>query len=323
MMFEHTRLSSNGRLFSRLALLVAGTLCSVARGELHAQAASLVVSPLRPQPGAIVRLTLQALPSRTDSIVGVTASLAGEPLHFKKIAEGKWHAIGGMPVDATAGPVAQAMVVWRSGLSDTVSTQLFVPPQPATRSSGRRRSLSVASRFTERPDAATEARIARETAAARAAGKRAHESAPMWTQPFIRPRASLVTSRFGSGRLFNGTVTSRHLGVDFRGAVGEPVHAANRGMVTLADNFFLAGGVVYIDHGGGLMTGYFHLSETLVKPGDTVARGQRIGAVGATGRVTGPHLHWSARYGALPVNPLDLMSLTRLWLDGAAPPERR
>lgn len=113
--------------------------------------------------------------------------------------------------------------------------------------------------------------------------------------------------------MFNGRVASRHLGVDFRGKRGAPVHAANRGVVALVDTFFLAGNVVYIDHGGGLVTGYFHLSETLVSTGDTVSRGQIIGSVGATGRVTGPHLHWSARYGALPVNPLDLIPLKSGW----------
>ena len=106
--------------------------------------------------------------------------------------------------------------------------------------------------------------------------------------------------------MFNGTLTSRHLGVDFRGATGEPIRAANRGVVALVDQFFLAGNVVYIDHGGGVVTGYFHLSKALVAAGDTVERGQEIGLVGATGRVTGPHLHWNARYGAVTVNPMDL-----------------
>jgi murein DD-endopeptidase MepM/ murein hydrolase activator NlpD len=113
--------------------------------------------------------------------------------------------------------------------------------------------------------------------------------------------------------MFNRRVASRHLGVDFRGKTGAPVRVANRGVVALVDNFFLAGNVVYVDHGGGLVTGYFHLNETHVSTGDTVSRGQIIGRVGATGRVTGPHLHWSARYGALAVNPIDLISLNSRW----------
>ena len=138
----------------------------------------------------------------------------------------------------------------------------------------------------------------------------------MWTTSFLRPRTSAVTSRFGSGRSFNGVMTSRHLGVDFRGGIGAPVRAANRGVVALVDNFFLAGNVVYIDHGGGVVTGYFHLSKTLVSEGETVERGQEIGLIGATGRVTGPHLHWTARYGALTVNPLDLVAIQSGWYSG-------
>jgi len=109
--------------------------------------------------------------------------------------------------------------------------------------------------------------------------------------------------------MFNGTLSSRHLGVDFSGAVGSPVRASNRGVVALVDDFFLAGKVIYIDHGAGIVTGYFHLSRALVAEGDTVEKGQQIGEVGASGRVTGPHLHWNARYGAVTVNPLDLVKL--------------
>jgi murein DD-endopeptidase MepM/ murein hydrolase activator NlpD len=167
----------------------------------------------------------------------------------------------------------------------------------------------VASQFGRALDSATEARVAREGARALAVGRRAHDAPARWTAPFLRPRASAVSSGFGTGRTFNGQVTSRHLGVDFRGAAGAPIRAANRGVVVLVDTFFLGGRVVYLDHGGGVTTGYLHLSRALVAVGDTVARGQTIGLVGATGRVTGPHLHWTARYGGITVNPLDLLKL--------------
>jgi murein DD-endopeptidase MepM/ murein hydrolase activator NlpD len=174
----------------------------------------------------------------------------------------------------------------------------------------------VSTTFTKPLDAATTARIANENARARAAGRAAHDSPPMWTGDFIQPRQSVITSEFGSGREFNGKVSSRHLGVDFRGALGDTVVAANRGVVVLAEPFFLAGNIVYVSHGGGVVTGYFHLSKTLVAVGDTVARGQALGLVGATGRVTGPHLHWSARYGGITVNPLDLIPLSATWYSG-------
>jgi murein DD-endopeptidase MepM/ murein hydrolase activator NlpD len=239
--------------------------------------------------------------------------MAGEPLHFLPSALGTWHAIGAVPVDATGSLLADAEIRHASGKTESVRTRLTLPniPPPVAQP------LAVDSSFTRPLDSVTAARVARENARAREVGKHAHDSPLMWTTSFLRPRTSAITSEFGSGRLFNGRMTSRHLGVDFRGAVGEPVRAANRGVVALVDNFFLAGNVVYIDHGGGLVTAYVHLSKPLVSAGDTVTRGQVIGLVGATGRVTGPHLHWAARYGAITVNPLDLVSLKRNWYVGS------
>jgi murein DD-endopeptidase MepM/ murein hydrolase activator NlpD len=82
-------------------------------------------------------------------------------------------------------------------------------------------------------------------------------------------------------------------------------------VVELIGNFYLAGRAIYINHGGGLVTAYFHLSRAYVKEGDTVAAGQRIGAVGKSGRVTGPHLHWVARYGAVSADPMSLLQLVK------------
>src|SRR5207245_468147 len=94
-----------------------------------------------------------------------------------------------------------------------------------------------------------------------------------------------------------------------RGTVGAPVHATNRGVVALVADLYYSGTTVLIDHGAGLVTGYFHLSRVFVVPGDTVERGQVIGHVGATGRVTRPHLHWWGTYGEITVDPLDLLRL--------------
>ena len=254
-------------------------------------------------PGALVRLTLSNLGERSDSLVEIRGTMAGEPLHF--VASGSVHrAIGAVPVDSLATVTARVIVARASGRADTVEASVTPPPLPPPAER-----LAVAPRFGRPLDSATAARVAREGAMALEVGRRAHESPPRWTAPFLRPRASAITSRFGTGRTFNGQVSSRHLGVDYRGAVGAPIRAANRGVVALVDTFFLGGRVVYLDHGGGVTTGYLHLSRALVAAGDTVARGQTIGHVGATGRVTGPHLHWTARYGAITVNPLGLFDL--------------
>jgi len=290
-------------------------LCTFFSGSLGAQTSRLSIAPARPEPGAIVRLTLNAPVLRSDSIVSIRGAMSGEPLHFIASTSGRWHAIGAVPVDAVGSLAASVILQRVSGKTETVRARLTLPNLPPLVA----QPLAVDSSFTRPLDSATAARVARENARAKEVGQRAHDSPPMWTASFLRPRASVVTSEFGSGRLFNGRTTSRHLGVDFRGAVGEPIRAANRGVVALVDNFFLAGNVVYIDHGGGVVTAYFHLSKPLVAAGDTVTRGQRIGLVGATGRVTGPHLHWAARYGTITVNPLDLVALGRHWYGASRP----
>jgi murein DD-endopeptidase MepM/ murein hydrolase activator NlpD len=270
----------------------------------------LTITPAQPVPGALVRVTLEYADA-PDGNPSFSGSMAGEPLHFVESAPGLWRAIGAVPVDATDSVVAR-VIVRHARSVDTVHASVTLPsPEPARAPS----QLAVSSRFTQPLDAATRARIDRENARAREVGRRAHSTPPMWTEPFFRPRDTRITSGFGTGRMFNGRVASRHLGVDFAGGVGTPVHAANRGVVALVDEFFLGGKVIYVDHGGGIVTGYLHLSETWVREGDVVERGQRIGAVGATGRVTGPHLHWNARYGATTVNPLELIELGH-WFGG-------
>jgi len=274
----------------------------VAAVDLHGQQAKLAITPARPMPGAIVRLILTDA-AASDAIVAVAGTMAGEPLHFAGAA-GSWRAIGAVPVDS-GGPVVASVVATRaSGRTDTLSASVTPPPLPPPKEQ-----LAVSEQFGKPMDAATSARVEEENQRAMAVGRQSQSEPPKWSAPFERPRDSEISSGFGTGRTFNGQVASRHLGVDFRGALGAPIRAANAGVVALVDNFFLGGNVVYIDHGGGLTTGYLHLSKTLVNVGDTVARGQVIGLVGATGRVTGPHLHWSARYGALTVNPLDLLTL--------------
>jgi murein DD-endopeptidase MepM/ murein hydrolase activator NlpD len=286
--------STTGRLV-RLA-----ALCALLAVPARAQGPTLTIAPERPLPGALVRLTLAGV---GDSVVAVRGSMANEPLHFVA-GSGGYRAIGAVPVDAAAPVEARVIVARASGRADTLRMSVAPPPLPPPTEQ-----LAVAPRFGQPLDAATAARVARESARALAVGRRAHEAPARWTEPFLAPRASDITSTFGTGRTFNGRVASRHLGVDYRGAVGAPIRAANRGVVALVDRFYLGGRVVYIDHGGGVVTGYLHLSRALVAAGDTVARGQTIGHVGATGRVTGPHLHRTARYGTLTVNPMDLLQL--------------
>jgi murein DD-endopeptidase MepM/ murein hydrolase activator NlpD len=126
-------------------------------------------------------------------------------------------------------------------------------------------------------------------------------------EPFVRPVPGEPTSRFGTRRLFNGEPRSPHPGIDLRAAAGATVAAAGGGRVVLADELYYSGNLVILDHGGGLFTLYAHLSRIDVREGQSVRRGERLGLAGATGRVTGPHLHWGAKVGDREFDPTALL----------------
>jgi murein DD-endopeptidase MepM/ murein hydrolase activator NlpD len=258
-----------------------------------------------PSQGSIVHLSVRPAERRWDGpVLLVRGSLAEQPLHFEPDAEGRFHALAGIPVSAPDS-MRLSITVRRA----TGSLEQFILRLPVARARFSIAQLRVDPRFVNRPDSALAARIAVEREMVRRATERSHETPRVWGSSFTRPRRSEVTSPFGQRREFNGELRSRHLGVDLAGSQGTPVVASNRGVVVLARDFYYAGNAVYLDHGRGLVTAYMHLSEMLVAPGDTVERGQVIGRVGATGRVTGPHLHWVAKYGRITVNPFYLLDL--------------
>jgi murein DD-endopeptidase MepM/ murein hydrolase activator NlpD len=132
----------------------------------------------------------------------------------------------------------------------------------------------------------------------------------LWMGRFRVPLDGVTSgSNFGKRRILNGNPGSPHGGVDLPGMTGTPVHATQRGKVVLAEELFFAGNAVVLDHGLGVYTLYGHLSEIGVKVGDTLEKGTVLGKVGATGRVTGPHLHWGLTVERARVNPLQLVNL--------------
>lgn len=130
----------------------------------------------------------------------------------------------------------------------------------------------------------------------------------LWEDGFVRPVSGIVTSAFGGKRMFNGKMRSYHRGVDLRGAQGTPIKALAGGEVVLAENMYYSGNVVYLDHGQGVISIYCHMSAMDVRPGDRVRAGQVLGKVGATGRVTGPHLHLGLLVLGEAVDPLSLFA---------------
>ncbi len=164
--------------------------------------------------------------------------------------------------------------------------------------------LRVAGRMVS-PDPADMPRIEEERRLVREALDRITDQR-YWEEPFVRPVGGSVSSQFGLRRFFNDQPRAPHRGVDLRGVEGTPVLAFSAGRVALTGKHYFAGKSVYIDHGLGMITQYIHLSEISVAPGQTVAAGQVIGKVGATGRVTGPHLHFGLSVLGMWVDPLPL-----------------
>jgi murein DD-endopeptidase MepM/ murein hydrolase activator NlpD len=133
-----------------------------------------------------------------------------------------------------------------------------------------------------------------------------------WSEPFIRPLNSKITSRFGNRRLFNGMLKSYHSGTDFRASTGTPIVSINDGMVVYVGDRFFAGNTVVVDHGEGIFTSYSHLSKFSVNKGDIVFKGDIVGLAGATGRVTGPHLHFGVNIHGVKVDPMNFLEVISL-----------
>jgi murein DD-endopeptidase MepM/ murein hydrolase activator NlpD len=133
----------------------------------------------------------------------------------------------------------------------------------------------------------------------------------LWRGAFILPVEGELSGAFGLRRIMNGRPQHPHTGVDLQAKEGTPVLACNTGTVVLVAHLFLSGKSIILDHGWGLYSMYFHLSETLVKEGDRVIKGAMLGRVGSTGRSTEPHLHWGIRMNGARVDPLSLLDVTK------------
>ncbi len=137
----------------------------------------------------------------------------------------------------------------------------------------------------------------------------------LWQGAFVAPAHTHYTSSFGVRRTYNGKTLSVHQGLDYSAALGTQVTSANSGRVAIARDMYFEGGFIVIDHGESFFTQYMHLSEFLVKEGDNIEKGAPIGKSGASGRVTGPHLHFAVRWQGAYLEPSTLLGL---WRSGPA-----
>ncbi len=282
---------------------LAGALAALALGAGAAAALplpSVETSPARPQQGGVAVLVVRSeRPLESLSVAGKGVFLEGE-------ADGRvFRGLAGVDFEAKTGKWTILLeAVEPDGRTFSFAHELRIEPRRFAVEP-----LRVDPRYVEPPPGEA-ARIAAERERVARVWETG-ETRRLWAGPFRSPVGVPAGKNFGARRVFNGQARSRHNGVDFAAPEGSPVSAPAPGRVALAENQYFSGGTVILDHGGGLFTTYFHLSRLDVALGDLVEAGQRLGAVGATGRATGPHLHWGARLRGARIDPLSLRGLPK------------
>jgi len=252
------------------------------------------------QPGEVVMLTMDSTRPLRD--VQVRAFDRAFP-SFDTADPLKWSGLIGIDLDTKPGRyVVNVTGLDVDGKAVTVEYPITVAPKTfATRT------LTVDPQFVTPPREAL-ARIQKESERVRAIFD-AVSPERYWTGPFVLPVPGRPISEFGKRSVYNGEPRSPHAGTDFAGATGTPIKAPNAGKVALAANLFYSGNTIILDHGQGLFSYFGHMSAFSAHEGDTVAAGDVVGKVGATGLVTGPHLHWSVRLAGTRVDPLSLVDV--------------
>lgn len=202
-----------------------------------------------------------------------------------------WYALIGIPLDTPPGPL-EALV--EGSTTQTLRFDVLPKTYPTQR-------LHIRDTGKVTPSAEDEVRIEREKAITEAIKNQFRAVEP--DTDFTLPAHGRLASRFGLRRIFNGQPRAPHAGLDISAGLGTPIRAPAGGVVSHTGAYFFNGNTVFLDHGSGLITAYMHLSRLDVREGQRVERGDILGAVGATGRVTGPHLHWAVILNGTPVDP--------------------
>lgn len=257
-------------------------------------------------------------------LVGVTTSrpvavVEGEAferaVHFWRVTgTTEWRGLVGVGLETRTGAhVLRLRAVSADGAVTTAQVALAIEPKTY-----ETRRLRVAADMVDPPQEEAD-RIARDATAMADAFARVLPER-LWRGAFAPPVPGAATSSFGRLSVMNGQPRGRHQGADLRAPQGTPVVAPNAGRIALAEDLYFAGNTIIVDHGLGVFSLVAHLSRIDVAVDDAVGKGDRLGLSGATGRVTGPHLHWAVRMGPLSVDPLALMRAVADE-DRASPPD--
>lgn len=299
--FAFARIAPLLLVWSLLGLATPGLAprASGATWTVHSQPARLVN-------GAPVLFQIKA-PERLESLNG---NWLGHEVPFSFDATRKtWYALAGVSLETTPGSYALELTGETAAGKAPSKKLSFTRKFTVERGEYPKTSvnLTVEGKFTE-PSPEQQEQIAEGVKIKQDYLSRV-TPAREWAGQFTAPANAAISDVFGSQRIFNGKAQRPHLGLDYRVPTGTPVAAMNQGTVLLARFLYYEGNCVVIDHGQGLLTLYFHLSEFKVNEGEQVKRGQEIGLSGGTGRATGPHLHVAVRWQGTYLDPASLIRL--------------
>ncbi len=235
--------------------------------------------------------------------IEVSGKWLGHTIKFSSLpTKGMFYGLAGIPVETAPGTYELELTGTRAHGAFRYAKSIKIGQANYPKVSVR-----VSKQFTE-PDPEQLKKIAADKAIKQAVFAKGNE-AQLWKGDFQAPVNAPVSDVFGTERVFNGAVQSRHLGMDYAVPAGTPVHAINRGTVILAQSLYFEGGFVVVDHGQGVMSLYLHLSDFKVKEGDEVATGDLIALSGGSGRATGPHLHLAVRWQGIYLDPAVVLKL--------------
>jgi len=264
-----------------------------------AHAATMTVSPQGAQPGDAVTISIMPAAGETIQSIGMNA-FDTQSVRFFVRPNGVTRALVGFPFDRTGGsyPLAARVAIEKDG--QTREQVLKTTLRAASRNyPSQHISMNSSTAGTMNKKAALRAEKLRVQAAMKNSS-----ASPLWSGVWVKPTRGRESSSYGRRRWVNGKWWGQHNGADVKAPSGQPVLAANSGRVVLSEYLpNLRGNCIVVDHGANLFSIYMHLSKRLVSAGQRVAKGQHLGNVGATGFVTGPHLHWETRIGWEPVDP--------------------
>lgn len=232
----------------------------------------------------------------------ISGTWFGRQLNFFRSAN-SWYALAGVPVEAAPKKYELRLTeISAGGKQVELKREIRI-----AQASYPKITVKVAKQFTEpNPEQVRQINADKEVKQKTFATETPER---LWSGQFIAPASAPISDVFGTARVFNQQVQSRHLGLDFGVPAGTSVQAINRGTVILAQQLYFEGGFVVIDHGQGLFSLYLHLSEFRVKEGDQVEPGQIIALSGGSGRATGPHLHLAVRWQGVYLDPAQLLHL--------------